>query len=193
VEKPAAGEARLCVTVRDPVLGEEMAIPAGLVVLAPAILSPTDNRKLSRLFKVPLNADGFFLEAHMKLRPVDFPAEGVYLCGLCHSPKNMTESIIQAKAAAARAAVILSRDRLEVKGVTARIDAGKCRACLTCVRLCPFNAPRIEPGANTARIEAVLCQGCGTCAGECPNKAIELQGYTDDQQMSAVRGLFGKA
>ncbi len=192
VEKAEDGAARLRVTVRDPVLGEDLEIPAGLVVLAPAILPPAGNRKVSQLFKVPLNADGFFLEAHMKLRPVDFPAEGVYLCGLCHSPKNMTESIIQAKAAAARAAVILSRDRLEVKGVTARVDLSKCQACLTCVRLCPFNAPRIDPETNVARIEAVLCQGCGTCAGECPNKVIELQGYTDEQQMSAVRGLFGE-
>ncbi|MEW6425276.1 MAG: FAD-dependent oxidoreductase [Bacillota bacterium] len=192
VESPDGRNGKLRVTVREPVLGEDLQIPADLVALAPAILPPAGNRKVAQLFKVPLNADGFFLEAHMKLRPVDFPAEGIYLCGLCHSPKNMLESIIQAKAAAARAAVILSRDRLEVKGVTARVDISKCQACLTCVRLCPFNAPRIDPETNVAQIEAVLCQGCGTCAGECPNKAITLQGYTDEQQMSAVRGLFGE-
>jgi len=159
-------------------------------VLAPAILAPEDNDKIARLFKAPLNADGFFLETHMKIKPVDLPAEGVYVCGLAHSPKNIEESIIQAKAAAGRAATILSRAKLEAGGVVAQVLPHKCAGCLTCVRVCPFGAPRINPQTLRAEIEAVQCRGCGTCAGECPNKAIELLGYTDEQQAAAVEGLF---
>ncbi|WP_151191959.1 FAD-dependent oxidoreductase [Desulfotomaculum copahuensis] len=181
---------RLQVSLTDPILGQPVCIDADLLVLAPPVVPAPDNGKLSQLYKVPLNADGFFLEAHMKLRPVDFPAEGVYMCGLAHAPKNIEESINQAKAAAGRAGTILSRDRLESRGVRAHVDQEKCAACLTCVRLCPFNAPHINPETHRAEIEAVQCQGCGTCAGECPNKAIELMGYNDEQQMARVHGMF---
>lgn len=184
------GTSKLQVSFTDPILGENIELEADLVVLAPAILAHEDNKTISQLYKVPINADGFFLEAHMKLRPVDFPADGIYMCGLAHGPKNIEESIMQAKAAAGRAATILGRDKLESKGVTATVFPDKCAACLTCVRLCPFNAPRINPHTHKAEIEAVQCQGCGTCAGECPNKAIMLQGYADEQQMSAVKGIF---
>ncbi|MQL53451.1 NAD(P)-binding protein [Desulfofundulus thermobenzoicus] len=192
-QKPVVSQenGRLRVFLRDPVLeGEELCLDADLLVLAPPVAPAPDNQKLSRLFRVPLNGDGFFLEAHMKLRPVDFPSEGIYLCGLAHAPKNMEESITQAKAAAGRAATILSRPRLESGGVRARVIREKCAACLTCVRLCPYNAPHINPCTNRAEIEALQCRGCGTCAGECPNKAIELMGYNDRQQMAGVHGMF---
>ncbi|TYO97731.1 putative selenate reductase YgfK subunit [Desulfallas thermosapovorans DSM 6562] len=176
------------VTVTDHVLGVPVIIEADLVGLAAAILPPEDNTKLNQLFKVPLNADGFFLEAHMKLRPVDFASEGLFMAGIAHGPKNMEENIAQAKAAAGRAATILSKDHLESQGVIAKVDASKCAACLTCVRLCPFNVPRVKNYA--AEIEPVLCQGCGTCAGECPNKAITLQGYSDRMYMNMMNGLL---
>ncbi|OAT80283.1 NAD(P)-binding protein [Desulfotomaculum copahuensis] len=185
VEAAADG---LNVTVTDHVLGVPVQIQADVVGLAAAIVAPESNKQLSQLFKVPLNEDGFFLEAHMKLRPVDFASEGTFMAGLAHSPKNMDENIAQAKAAAGRAGTILSKTNLESHGVTAVVDPNKCAACLTCVRLCPFNAPRIRNYA--ASIEPVLCQGCGTCAGECPNKAITLQGYNDRMYMSMVHGLF---
>ncbi len=176
------------VTVTDHVLGRPIEIEADIVGLAAAILPPKDNTKLNRLFKVPLNADGFFLEAHMKLRPVDSASEGVFMAGIAHGPKNMEENIAQAKAAAGRAATILSKDTLESHGVVAVVQPDKCAACLTCVRLCPFSAPRVVNYA--AEIQSVLCQGCGTCAGECPNKAITLQGYNDRMYIKMVDGLF---
>ncbi|SFH38462.1 putative selenate reductase, YgfK subunit [Desulfotomaculum arcticum] len=176
------------VTVTDHVLGEPIVIEADAVGLAAAILPPEDNAKLNRLFKVPLNADGFFLEAHMKLRPVDSASEGIFMAGIAHGPKNMEENIAQAKAAAGRAATILSKKMLESSGVVAKVKPEKCAACLTCVRLCPFNAPHINNYA--AEIESVLCQGCGTCAGECPNKAITLQGYNDTMYLKMIGGLF---
>jgi len=100
------------------------------------------------------------------------------------------ENVAQAKAAAGRAATILSKDILESRGVVAKVSADKCQACLTCVRLCPYNAPRIKD--NVAEIEAVVCQGCGTCAGECPNKAIQLQGYKDHMLIAMSEGLFAE-
>ena len=178
----------LLVTVFDQVLQRELAIRADLVGLAEAVLPGDANRELARLFKVPLNEDGFFLEAHMKLRPVDFASEGIFMAGVAHSPKNLAENIAQAQAAASRAGSLLAKDKLESHGVAAQVDAEKCAACLTCVRLCPFGAPRIKEGK--AVIETVICQGCGTCAGECPNKAIKLEGYHDEMQVALLDGLY---
>ncbi len=181
-------EGRLQVTVKDHVLGQPVVIDADIVGLASAILASPDSRKMNELFKVPINEDGFFLEAHMKLRPVDFASEGIYMAGLAHGPKNIEENIAQAKAAAGRASTILSKSQLESHGVVAVVEPEKCAACLTCVRLCPYNAPKIRN--NVAEIESVMCQGCGTCAGECPNKAITLQSYNDNIYMNMVCGLF---
>ena len=168
--------------------GEPIAIEADLLSLAAAIIPAEDNPKMNQLFKVPLNEDGFFLEAHMKLRPVDFSSEGVFMAGVAHGPKNIEENLAQAKAAAGRACTILSKDALESSGVVAVVQPDKCAACLTCVRLCPYGAPRINNYA--AEIESVLCQGCGSCAGECPNKAITLQGYSDVMYVKMMDGLF---
>lgn len=185
-----SGQNTVNVTVTDHILNEKIELEADLLVLAAATVPAKTNEKLSQLFKVPLNPDSFFLEAHMKLRPVDFSSEGVFMCGLAHGPKGLDGSISQGKAAGGRAATVLGRKTLESKGITAVVDPDKCAACLTCVRLCPFNAPRIKPGTHKAEIEAVICQGCGSCAGECPNKAIRLQGYSDEQYNAALNGLF---
>lgn len=181
---------RLTVGVTDHILGTPLSIEADIVGLAPAILALDTNKKTSQFFKIPVNQDGFFLEAHMKLRPVDFATEGIFMAGTSHGPKNLEECIAQAKAAAGRASTILSKDILESHGVVARVQTEKCQACLTCVRLCPYGAPRIKN--NKAEIEAVICQGCGTCAGECPNKAIQLQGYKDSMLMAMSEGLFAE-
>jgi len=132
------------------------------------------------VLKVSVNEDGFFLETHPKLRPVDFAAEGKFLCGTAHSPMFISEAIGQAKAAAARAGTLLARGTLDVGGHVATVDAERCAACLTCVRVCPFGVPKIGED-NVAVIEAVSCQGCGTCVGQCPGKAIRLPGFTDEQ------------
>jgi heterodisulfide reductase subunit A len=151
----------------------------------------TTNPQISEIFKVPLNLEGFFLEAHMKLRPVDFASEGIFLCGTCHSPKFIDESITQAKAAAARAAAILSKEIIEVSGVIAIVEPEKCSACLTCVRTCPYNVPRINKD-GVAEIEPSMCYGCGTCASECPAKAIQLNHYKDKQVIAKTVALFNK-
>ncbi|MCB2189905.1 MAG: FAD-dependent oxidoreductase [Deltaproteobacteria bacterium] len=174
----AADGDTLTITARDHVLGREVSIDVDRVVLAAAIL-PNEMHKLAEAMKVNTQAEGFLLEAHMKLRPVDFASDGLYLAGLAHFPKPVDEAIAQAVAAAGRAMTILAKKEILVGGVVATVDPDKCAVCLTCVRTCPFGVPKIKNGA--AFIEVASCQGCGACAGECPGKAITLQHFTDKQ------------
>jgi heterodisulfide reductase subunit A-like polyferredoxin len=155
------------------------------------------SHQLAELLKFSCTLEGFFLEAHVKLQPVEFPAEGIYLAGTCHYPKLLDETIAQSGAAAARAASILSKDQLEVGGVVAVVDETKCTGCLTCVRICPFGAAQINPlleGVGdimgAAEITAAACRGCGLCPAECPAKAIQLQHFTDDQVLAKEDALL---
>jgi heterodisulfide reductase subunit A-like polyferredoxin len=156
-----------------------------------------DARQVAGLFKVSLDADSFFLEAHVKLRPVDFASDGIFMAGMAHYPKLIDETMIQAQAAAARAARVLSRETLTAGGRVAEVDASKCTGCLTCVRICPFGVPKIKVDLSgvggitgAAYIEAAVCQGCGSCVAECPARAIQLHHYTDLQVMSKVEALL---
>ncbi len=173
---------RLEVTFYNPVLRENLTLRPDLLVLSAATI-PADTAELASMLKVPRTADGFFLEAHMKLRPVDFASEGLFLCGIAHSPKTIEESLSQASAAVARACTILAKDQIQISGVVSVVDAEKCAACLTCVRVCPYNVPVINKD-GAAEIEAAMCHGCGICASECPGKAIKLQHFTDEQVMA---------
>jgi heterodisulfide reductase subunit A len=175
-------DGRLEVTVYNPVLRENLCYHPDLLVLSAATV-PADTAELASMLKVPRTADGFFLEAHMKLRPVDFASEGIYLCGVAHSPKMIDESLSQASAAVSRACTILAKDQIQVGGVVSVVDPEKCAACLTCVRVCPYNVPVINKD-GVAEIEVAMCQGCGICASECPGKAIKLQHFTDEQIMA---------
>ncbi len=180
------------VTVRDPVLEEDLTISADLVTLAAAIDPGQSNKELGQLFKVTVNSYGYFVEAHMKLRPVDFTTEGVFLAGLAHYPKPIDESIAQATAAAQRASLILSQEKMTFPGVISKVDGSKCAVCLTCVRLCPYGAPRITE-EHVAEIVPALCQGCGICSSVCPARAIDLQHFRDDQVFEEIDALFGQA
>ena len=175
--KPDRG---LEVTVVDPILGMPVVLHPDVLTLASAVL-PNDVEELGELFKVPRNAEGFFNEAHAKLRPVDFPTDGIFLAGLAHYPKPIDESIAQAKAAAGRAATFLALDTVKVGGIVAVVDQDKCAVCLTCVRTCPFMVPVIDYTVDAAYIDPAKCQGCGICVSECPAKAIQLKHYTDTQ------------
>jgi len=187
----------LQVSIFEPILNQHLAFTPDLLVLSSAVAPAEGSQDLAELLKFSCTLEGFFLEAHVKLRPVDFPAEGLFLCGAAHYPKFIDETIAQAQAAAARAATILSKDVLQVGGVVAVVDEEKCTGCLTCVRICPYDVPRINPtkvgvGAilGVAEIEAAACQGCGACAGECPAKAIQLQHYRDEQVLAKEEALF---
>ncbi|MBF0430703.1 MAG: FAD-dependent oxidoreductase [Fibrobacteria bacterium] len=180
-EVSASGEG-LSVKVMDTVLNKELTLSAETVVLSAAIEpNRENNRTLGKMLKASLNEDEFFMEAHVKLRPVDFANEGIFVCGLAHSPKYSEENIMQALAVAGRAACILSKDSLEVGGVVSVVDPDKCASCLTCVRECIYDAPFINKDGK-AEIEAVKCQGCGNCASACPGKAIQLRTFTDKQE-----------
>jgi heterodisulfide reductase subunit A-like polyferredoxin len=182
----------LCVTVRDEVLGRFVELRPDVLVLSAAIRPHARAEAVSRALKVPLTADGFFLEAHIKLRPLDFGSEGIFLAGLAHAPKSMAESISQAKGAAARAATVISQPVMYRSGVVSEVDQASCAGCLTCVRLCPYDVPVIgEDGV--AYIEPASCQGCGVCAAACPRKAITTRHYRDDQLIAKVHVLFGDA
>jgi len=187
-ELNADDQGRLTMQVVDHVLGRPLKLSPDVVVLATAIV-PNENRALYELFKVPSNDEGFLIEAHAKLRPVDFSSEGLFMAGLAHYPKPIDESITQAKAAVARAMTILSKDVIYVGGVVAAVDPDRCAACLTCVRTCPYGAPSIGH-EGYAVIDPAECRGCGVCVAECPGKAISLQHFTDEQILAKTDALF---
>jgi heterodisulfide reductase subunit A2 len=179
----------LHLTVREPALGRELELHPDLVVLAAPMVPRADRQEISDLLRVPLNADGFFLEAHMKLRPVDFASEGLFLCGTAHAPKFISEVISQANAVAGRASSILSKKKMPLSGQIAWVDPDKCISCATCVHVCPYMATQINE-FNKAEVQGAVCMGCGSCTSECPAKAITLRHFTDSQILAAVNGLL---
>ncbi len=181
----------------DSILQRSLTLHPDLVVLSMPVVPRDDAHEVAKLFKVSLDADGFFLEAHVKLRPVDFASDGVFMAGMAHYPKLLDETMIQAQAAASRAARVLSHESLTAGGRVAVVDDAKCTGCLTCVRICPFGVPKIKANltgvgniVGAAYIEAAVCQGCGSCVAECPAQAIQLMHYTDAQMVAKVQALL---
>jgi len=181
----------------EPILGKEMLINPDLVVLSTPVVPPRGTKELASLLKLSTDMDGFFLEAHVKLRPVDFAADGIFMAGAAHYPKFLDETIAQAQAAASRAAGILSQESMLTNARVAVVDAQKCVGCLTCVRICPYDVPRVSSGyqgvgsiLGAAFIEPAICHGCGTCVAECPARAIQLMHYTDTQVLTKLDALF---
>ena len=183
VEQLADG--RLSVTVMDHILGMPVTLETDILGLASAIIVK-DQEELAKMFKVPLSNDGFFLEAHMKLRPVDFATEGVFIAGLAHFPKPIDEAIAQAKAAAARAAVVLAQEAIRAGGVVAQVDAETCVGCQACVGVCPFGAINYVEDEDVCEVNQALCKGCGTCAANCPSECITLFGFSHKQIYTQV-------
>lgn len=173
----------LRVTVFDPVLEKELAIDADMVVLASAVIPCPATEEISGMFKLPLNPDGFFQEAHVKLRPVDFAAEGVFLCGNAHYPKHISETISQALGAAGRAATILSRDSVTASGAVCEVNEDMCVSCGACVGVCTYGAIDFVDTSKgqKARVNALLCKGDGLCNAKCPAGAISLKHFTDEE------------
>ncbi len=165
------------VVVFDPILQRELSLQPDILTLASAI-ETRDAEHLARMFKIPLNPEGFYLEAHMKLRPVDFATEGVFLAGLAHWPKPTEECIAQAKAAASRAATVLARDFISAGGVAALINREMCCGCQACLECCPFGAITVLEQEARCEVNQALCKGCGTCAATCPSEAISLLGFS---------------
>jgi heterodisulfide reductase subunit A len=183
---------QLKVTFWEPTIREEIQIEPDLVVLSAATIPNPDNKHVAEMLKVPLTKDGFFLEAHMKLRPVDFATEGVFLCGMAHSPKYIDESIAQACAAAARATTILSKPMLEMEGIIANADEDLCSGCRICEYLCPYGAIEMKEkdGKFTAHVIEALCKGCGVCGTACPTKAITMGHFTTEEILAQVKAAL---
>jgi heterodisulfide reductase subunit A len=181
-----SAENGLEITFLDRVLKRQMAITSDLLVLASAMI-PEKSNPLAQKYKVPQNDDGFFAEAHVKLRPNDFATDGVFVCGLAHAPKPIEESISQAQAAASRAVTVLSALEVSVSGTVAMVDPNCCSSCGVCVEVCPYSAPKFDENTGKAEIQAALCKGCGLCVASCRSGAIHLKGFDTGQIFAMIQ------
>jgi heterodisulfide reductase subunit A len=184
---------KVVVNVKEHMLGEDLRIEPDALVLSAATVPEPDNERLSQLLKVPLTKDKFFLEAHMKLRPVDFSTDGIFLCGLAHSPKFIEECISQANGAVARASTILSKQTIEGEAIISVVNESTCRGCGECVDNCEYNAPELqvrEDGTKVSHINEALCKGCGACAVACCNGAITTKHFRNDQILTMVEAAL---
>jgi heterodisulfide reductase subunit A len=187
------------VKVYDELMDMEVELPCDLLVLATPLIPNDDNEELSKMLKVPIGDGGFFLEAHVKLRPVEFAMDGIYVAGTCRWPADIRESVAQGYAAASEAAIPLRRGLVKSEAITATADPRICKGCGTCVLVCPFDAIELKEskirgleGKIVSEVNAALCKGCGLCAAACPNRAIQQRGFTDVQLLSMVNALSGK-
>jgi heterodisulfide reductase subunit A len=182
------GRPVLRVTVTDFILGNKLALDADLLALAAAVIPSATTHEIAKLFKVVLNPDGFFQEAHVKLRPVDFAADGVFLCGIAHYPKHISETITQAYGAAGRAATILTKDSVVASGAICEVKENDCVSCGACISVCNYGAIEFvdTPRGKKARVNPVLCKGDGLCNSKCPTGAITLKHFTDEEILSQI-------
>jgi heterodisulfide reductase subunit A len=182
------GRPVLKVTLPDYVLGSKLEIDADIVALAAAVIPSAGSKEVSQLFKVPLGPDGFFQEAHVKLRPVDFGADGVYLCGTAHYPKLIREAISQAYGAAGRALTLLSHDKVTVSGSVCEVDESKCIGCGQCISVCTYGAIEFRETrqGKKAVVNPVICKGDGLCNAKCPTGAIQLKHFTDEELLAQI-------
>jgi heterodisulfide reductase subunit A-like polyferredoxin len=187
----------ISVRILDSILNREVELSPDLLVLSTPVIPSSGTRELASKLKISTDMDGFFLEAHVKLRPVDFSTDGIFMAGMAHYPKFLDETIAQAQAAASRAASILAQETMLTNARVANVDPTKCVGCLTCVRICPYEVPQINSEyvgvgeiVGAAYIEPAICHGCGSCVSECPAQAIQLMHYKDAQTLAKVDSLF---
>jgi heterodisulfide reductase subunit A len=184
-------DGRLAVRVHDILVNATMELDADLVVLSTPLIQWEEAEELSKMLKVPLGADRFFFEAHVKLRPVDFATDGIFVCGTAHSPKTIAESIAQAYAAASRAGIPMAVKRVRTEAITALVDDSACTGCGTCIKLCPYSAIQKDE-RGVAKVNDVLCKGCGVCAASCPERAISMRHFSDAQVLAEATAALGE-
>jgi heterodisulfide reductase subunit A-like polyferredoxin len=184
-----ASDDGIVITTTDHVLQRKIEIQADLLTLS-AGMRPNDTKELSGIMKLNANLEGYFMEAHVKLRPVDMPGEGIFLCGTAHGPKLISEAISQAQAAASRAVTFLARPEIKLSAITAKVDTEHCVKCLTCLRTCPYDVPSFNMEKKVIEIDEAMCHGCGACAGACPRQTIQLGFYGDDQIICKIDALL---
>jgi heterodisulfide reductase subunit A len=188
------GKPVLKVTVTDPVLGKKLELDVSALALAAAVVPAADRKDISALFKVSLGPDEFFQEAHVKLRPVDFGADGIFLCGTAHYPKFLSETVSQAYGAAGRALTLLAHNTVVASGSICDVDEDKCVSCGACITVCAYGAIEFyhTPQGRKARVNPVLCKGDGLCNAKCPTEAISLKHYTEKALTSQIDAAFAQ-
>ncbi|PIU60894.1 MAG: hypothetical protein COS84_11780, partial [Armatimonadetes bacterium CG07_land_8_20_14_0_80_40_9] len=196
-QRTTNNEQRITISLTDPILNTPISIDADLLVLSAGTVADEDANTVAQLLKVPLDQDNFFLEAHMKLRPIDFAADGIFLCGLAHASKSIEESIIQATGAAARASTILNKDEVELEACISEVVDENCDGCAYCIDPCPYDAlTLIEYIAKDGTIKKTVerdeaaCKGCGVCQATCPKKGIFVRGFKIEQISAQVEAAL---
>jgi heterodisulfide reductase subunit A len=187
------GQSVLKVTATDPILGKKLEIDTDIVSLAAAVIPAASSKEVSLQFKVSLGPDDWFKEAHVKLRPVEFATDGVFLCGTAHYPKHITETINQAYGAAGRVLTLLSRDIVTASGSVCEVDENKCVSCGACITVCNYGAIEFydTPAGRKAKVNPVLCKGDGVCNTVCATSAIQLKHFTDEEVLSQIDAAIG--
>ncbi len=175
-----------CIEVYNEFMNQVIGFPYDLVVLSMPLVANEDSEQLAKMLKVPLGENHFFLEAHVKLRPVDFATDGIFVCGSAHWPADISESISQSNAAASRASTILSKEMLEVEGSTAEVNTDLCVGCEACIKICPYSAISKDEETDTVVVNKVVCKGCGLCGASCPQNAITIHHFTSDQIIAEI-------
>jgi len=183
-------DGKLTVRVRDIMLNAPLELDADLLILSTPLVQSKEAKELSKILKVPLGSDGFFFEAHVKLRPVDFATDGIFVCGTAHSPKTIAETIAQAYATASRAGIPMAVGRVRTEAITASVDESVCTGCATCIRMCPYSAIQKDE-RGIAKVNDVLCKGCGVCSASCPEKAIKMKHFSDAQVLAEATASLG--
>jgi heterodisulfide reductase subunit A len=189
-EPKVSVEDKIKVEVFDTLLDEPLEIEADLLVLTPQLEGDSSVAELKRMLKVSADPGNFYQEAHVKLRPLDFPTDGVYVCGSAHYPKNLTDAISQAEGAASRAAIPMLKGFAKSEGIIASVDEDLCSGCKLCIAVCPYSAIEFDEEKKVVRINEVLCKGCGTCSAACPCGALQQEGFSDKQISSMVEAAF---
>jgi heterodisulfide reductase subunit A len=179
----------LSIKVFDPILNQSVTLNSDLLALSVGTAPNPENEEIGKMLKVPTNQDGFFLEAHVKLRPVDFATDGVFMCGMSHAPKLSEDTVVQANAAVSRACTILTKDLIEAEGKTAFVNKDRCAACGLCEANCPFGAVAVNFAEGCAEVNTVLCKGCGVCTASCRMNAIDLNGFSNEQVIIQIQAF----
>ncbi len=180
---------QVSIRVFDPILNGPVEVKADLLALSVGSVPNPENAEIGQRLKVPTNQDGFFLEAHVKLRPVDFATDGVFMCGMSHAPKLSEDAIVQANAAVSRACTILTKEFIEAEGKTAYINKDRCSACGLCEENCPFGAIAVNVVEGCAEVNAILCKGCGICTASCRMNAVDLNGFSNEEELEQIYNI----
>ncbi len=190
IPEVSSKDGNIMVKLLEPSLEEKLKFETDLLILSTPLVPREENSTLSKMLKVPIDKNGFFLEAHVKLRPLDFATDGIFLCGTARFPSDVNETIAQAYGAAARAAIPIRKGTIKGEAIYAEVDSSRCVGCGICEEQCEFGAPSLEigeAGLFVSKINKILCKGCGVCAVSCPSRAISMHHFRDDQISEQIK------